>query len=236
MYSKPRQDEIKIYSLNYQTISNEIFSLKDNITSPEISIANKFKYEKDKSRYIIARSFLRKILSNILGINPLDIIISTNKFGKPVLDHKKYSNIKFNLSHSGDIIVYAFSLFNEVGIDIEILDSTINHLEIAKNCFSSEETLFLKNSKNQFEMTDKFFRIWTRKEALLKAVGTGLLPELKQIDVLQDVIKLDLFSIESLGNQNNIFSVIDLSINTNYRSAIAYLGEEKTINIDQITI
>ena len=236
MYLKPKQDEIKIYILDYLTIINKMGCLKNNLTSQEISIANKFKFEKDKLRYIIARSFLRKILSNILGINPLDIIISTNKFGKPALDHKKYSNIKFNLSHSGEIIIYAVSLSNEVGIDIEILDSTINHLEIAKNYFSSKETLFLENSNNQFEMTERFFRVWTRKEALLKAVGTGLLPELKQIDVLQDVIKLDLFSTESLGNQNSIFSVIDLSINTNYRSAIAYLGEEKIINIDQISI
>ena len=236
MYLKPKQDEIKIYILDYLTIINKMGCLKNNLTSQEISIANKFKFEKDKLRYIIARSFLRKILSNILGINPIDIIISTNKFGKPVLDLKTYSNIKFNLSHSGEIIIYAVSLSNEVGIDIEILDSTINHLEIAKNYFSSKETLFLENSKNQFEMTERFFRVWTRKEALLKAVGTGLLPELKQIDVLQDVIKLDLFSTESLGNQNSIFSVIDLSINTNYRSAIAYLGEEKIINIDQISI
>ncbi len=236
MFSKSQIDDIKVYYLNTQNHFNDIISHRDILTAQEITIVNNYKFEKDKSRYIIARSFLRKILSNILGISPLDIIISTNKFGKPVLDHKKYSTVKFNLSHSGEIIIYAVSLSSEVGIDIEILDSTINHLEIARNYFSSRETFFLKNSKNQFEMTNRFFRIWTRIEALLKAVGTGLLPELKQIEVLQDIIKLDLFSTELLGNQNNIFSVVDLSINTNYRSAIAYLGEEKIINIDQITI
>ena len=227
---------MNVYYLNFQDYSNEVISLHTNLTQQEIVIANKYKFKKDRMRYTLTRFFLRKILSNFIGINPLDIIISTNRFGKPVIDHKKYSNIKFNLSHSGEIIIYAVSLSNDVGIDIEILDSTINHLEIAKNYFSSKETLFLKNSKNQFEIISKFFRIWTRKEALLKAVGTGLLLDLKQIDVLQDVIKLDHFSTELLGNKNNIFSVIDLSINTNYKSAIAYSGEEKAINIEQITI
>lgn len=234
MYSKPKLDEMKIYSLNFQTISNEIFSLRDNLTSQEIVIANKYKFEKDRSRFVVARSCLRKILSDFLSINAKDITISSNQFGKPILFSTSLENIKFNLSHSGDTIVYAFSLFDEVGIDIEILDTSINHLEIAENYFTSSEIEYLKDSKSMEDTVQRFFRIWTRKEALLKSIGTGLLLDMKKVDVLSDTAELNLFSDASINYLNKTWNVTDLFVNNNYKAAYAYSGNQKRLTFEQI--
>lgn len=234
MYSIPELNEIKIYSLNFKAISREIISLQDNLIPQEVKIAGKYKLEEDSSRYIIARSYLRKILGDYLSLDPIDVKISLNKFGKPTLLTENFESIKFNLSHSGDLIVYAFNISDEVGIDIEMMNNYIDHPQIADNYFSSDEISYLNSSKDRFEITDRFFRIWTRKEALLKAIGTGLLPDLRKIDVLQDEIKLNLSLDELPEYQTRNFNVFDFSIHNNYKSSIACAGEKKRILIEQI--
>lgn len=234
MYSIPELNEIKIYYLNLKAVSRGIIGLQDNLIPQEVKIAGKFKFEEDRARYIIARSCLRVILGDFLSIEPIHIKISLNKFGKPTLLSENFESVKFNLSHSGDLIVYAFSLFDEVGIDIEIMNEHFDHLKIAENYFSSDEFIFLNSSNDRFEITDRFFRIWTRKEALLKAVGTGFLPDLRKIDVLQDEIKLNFSPDELPEYQTGNFNVFDLSIHNYYKSAIACSGEKKRISIKQI--
>lgn len=234
MYSIPGLNEIKIYSINFKAFSREIISLQDNLIPHEVKIAGKFKFEEDCSRYIIARSYLRKILGDYLSIDPIDVKISLNKFGKPTLLSENFESIKFNLSHSGDFIVYAFNISDEVGIDIEMMNNYIDHTQIAENYFSSDEIIYLNSSKDQLEITERFFRIWTRKEALLKAIGTGLLPDLRKIDVLRNEIKLDLSPDELPEYQTRNFNVLDFSIHNNYKSSIACAGEKKRIMIEQI--
>ena len=95
----------------------------------------------------------------------------SNKFGKPSLA-EKYKRLNFNLSHSSECSVLAFSPNSEIGIDIEKIDPEFEFDLIAKAHFSEAENRFI--DAGQHESSKRFYTLWTRKEALLKAIGTGI--------------------------------------------------------------
>jgi 4'-phosphopantetheinyl transferase len=114
------------------------------------------------------------ILAEYLGTPPEKIGYAEQAFGKPVivingLEH----SIKFNLAHSDDKMLVAVGLDAEIGVDIEAWNSNIDSVSVASLCFAEAERRFWnglpKNRKDEF-----FYRLWTRKESFVKAVGVGL--------------------------------------------------------------
>lgn len=223
------KDEIHFYIIELDNLKPELPEIKSALSKSELETANKFRFNKDRERFIITRYILRKILSNYLYIPPKEIQIITNQYGKPKLDSELNNNIQFNISHSGNLVIYALNLFNEIGVDVEKIDNTINHLEIADNYFSTDEIEFLNISVSQNEIAEKFFRIWTRKESLLKAIGIGLLPDLKKISVIENRFYDDKLSPNLKASINNIWNIETLIIDNFYKASLAYSGDFKKI-------
>lgn len=226
-----KSDEIKIYYIvgSKNLINSNLLHI---LTSKEIDRANKFKLEKDSTQFIIAVGLLKKILGSYYSIPPEKVNLITNQFGKPVISTDDCPEIKFNLSHSGEMIIYAFSLNEEVGIDIENIDPSINHLEIAEHYFTKYEVYYLKESINKEQLVNRFFRIWTRKEALIKAIGTGMFIDLKQVDTLNNnfIFKKDQVQFKNFSMEKN-WNINDLFIDKYYKCAIAYNGSPKKLTI-----
>ncbi len=229
-----KKDNIQIYYFNLKKIKVNKSTLTSILSKKEVDRANKFKFEKDRNKFIISRGILRELISKINNIDPKKIKYNINIYGKPFISNENGYRLKFNLSHSGELVIYAFSHESEIGIDIEILDSSINHLELAKNYFTNNEINYLSESQNSQKLSENFFRVWTRKEALLKAVGTGLFSDLKKIETLNDIIKLKDLPSEVRINFSSNWNITDLEINTNYKTAIAYGGNHKNFYIEQI--
>ena len=223
------KDEIHFYIIELDNLKPELPEIKSALSKSELETANKFKFNKDRERFIITRYLLRKILSNYLYIPPKEIQIITNQYGKPKLDSELNNNIQFNVSHSGDFAIFAINLFNEIGVDIEKIDNTINHLEIADNYFSTDEIAYLNASTCQSEIAEKFFRIWTRKESLLKAIGIGLLPDLKKISVIENRFHDNELSPNLKASTNNIWNIETLIMDNFYKVSLAYSGDLKKI-------
>jgi 4'-phosphopantetheinyl transferase len=98
-----------------------------------------------------------------------DIVFDKGEHGKPMLLHGR---LNFNISHSGHFCVLAFSKSMHVGVDVEQRDLATDIFALAQRCFVAEEyALFLATDEKKIEM---FYWLWTRKEALLKALGIGL--------------------------------------------------------------
>lgn len=131
--------------------------------------ANRFKFALHRQRFIIAHTGLRSILSLYLNISPSSIQIHKTPEGKPYLEQ---SELQFNLSHSHDLAVYAFTTHTPVGIDIEKIRDTYNE-GVAQRFFSVNEYEAFSKQPNEQKQVE-FFRIWTSKEALIKALGKGL--------------------------------------------------------------
>ena len=112
---------------------------------------------------------MRTILGQYLGLPPGDVSIAYEPGGKPYLVEQQFH---FNLSHSGERALIAVAL-NRVGIDIEYRSDRPNAEAIFGRFFSRREQLAFLSVPPE-NRTGAFYRAWTRKEAILKAIGSGV--------------------------------------------------------------
>jgi len=145
--------------------------------------AQRFTFDRDRSRFIVARARLRQILAAKLRVDASEIELTNGEKGKPCLAGRfAASTIRFNVSHCEDIAVFAICDGAEVGIDVEAVRPMIDVDEIAARVFSPRETKVLRALDGDSRIR-RFFECWTRKEAFIKAVGDGFSYALDRFDV-----------------------------------------------------
>ena len=146
----------------------------DFLDEVERQRAKAFRHEQDRRRFIAGRTYLRWLLGRYLNIQPSAVQIAANEWGKPRLATTP-ERLFFNLSHSQDLVAFVFSGDFPVGIDVEVprdgLAADVDGL--ARQFLHPAERAFL-DALPEADRIDGFLRIWTRKEALLKLVGSGL--------------------------------------------------------------
>lgn len=163
--------------------SQEVRDSMARVLSEEERIrASKFFFERDRQHWIIARGALRMILSRYLHLPAEKLLFATNEHGKPALAPSHESKLAFNLSHSGDIALYALTWGREVGVDVEYMKDGIEFDKLARVSFSPNERTVLRSLPDE-EKREAFYRCWTRKEAYIKARGRGLSLPLHLFDV-----------------------------------------------------
>lgn len=153
------------------------------LSADEHERAERFVFERDRNRYIVARAELRKLIGARLHVSPESIKFCYGKYGKPSIANQLAGQpLYFNVSHSGDVAVYAFSRSLELGVDVEAIADISDRDEVAAHCFSNHEI----RKYRELDDSDKplgFFNCWTRKEAFVKALGDGLQCPLNSFDV-----------------------------------------------------
>ncbi len=153
------------------------------LSEAERQRANRFAFDRDRRRFIVARAELRRLLSERLGVHATSVEFDYGAYGKPRLGHHYVeSNLRFNLSHSNELVIYAFSHGREIGIDVERVRLIHDAYALAERFFSQREN----DAYRALEPRDKllgFFNCWTRKEAFVKALGKGLCHPLNCFDV-----------------------------------------------------
>lgn len=155
----------------------------DLLSGQEKERAGRFYFERDRRRYIIGRGTLRRLLGGYLGIKPAQVEIETLEHGKPVLKTAQAQPpLQFNLAHSQNLAVYAFHRCCPLGIDVEFVHPMPDEDSFAKMFFSQRESAWLAEHSGA-EKTSRFFKLWTCKEAYLKAHGAGLVKPLNQVEV-----------------------------------------------------
>jgi len=177
--------------------------------------ASKFKFEKDRNHFIITHVFLRIILSKYLETEPSFLEFKYGKNDKPYLSQCS-SDCSFNISKTKDLAVVAIGTSGKVGVDIERIEPDFDYSEIIVNYFSKKEQESIKSSIENIANT-QFFYLWTRKEALVKALGVGLDCDLKEMEVVNKEVVLQ-------GQRNILSSTFNLSsfiLDTQYVISIA---------------
>ncbi len=154
---------------------SQVADLTQFLTPAELALCDRCRLPHVRQHKIVARAKLRQILSGYLDRSPPEIEISIGLQGKP-----QVAGIEFNLSHSGDLVVYAVS-DRPVGIDIERIRSMDLSGIIQRFFAPSEFAAWQKLPVSEQESA--FFRTWTVKEAYLKAIGTGLHTPLSEVEV-----------------------------------------------------
>lgn len=167
-------DEIHIWQANVDDAPENLASLGELLQPDEQVRAARFRFPKDKRRFVARRGVLRQILSAYTGDTPGALHLVYGKFGKPALAlDSTASGVRFNLSHSAGLVLYAFASNREVGIDTErIVPEAVTEPLIERLMSRAEISVFQHLARSA--QAKAFFDCWTRKEAYLKGLGVGL--------------------------------------------------------------
>jgi 4'-phosphopantetheinyl transferase len=125
--------------------------------------------ERDRRLSVLSWGLVRTTLGAIVGRDPASLEFARDQFGKPALP----GGPSFNLSHSGDRVLIALAEEGRVGVDVEVIRPLPDAEALAERSFSTDEAAAL-SALAAAERERAFFRIWTRKEAFIKAVGRGM--------------------------------------------------------------
>ncbi len=148
------------------------------ISEEEQKRAEKFHFTEDRDTYVFSHAYLRLILASRLMTRPDKIRFGRDAFNKPTLEGLSYN---FNITHTKQSFAVAVSQYYNVGIDMENISRKADLSSIVKSYFSTGDQEFIQHPGGN--STDRFFLLWTRKEALLKAIGVGITTDLTQYEV-----------------------------------------------------
>jgi 4'-phosphopantetheinyl transferase len=143
------------------------------LSTDEAKRAERFVFDRDRHHFIAGRGILRTILGHYLQVSPEHLRFKYGPQGKPELETNGESNLRFNLSHSGGVVLYGLTYRREIGVDIEAIRPLEDMEQIAKRFFSPTEYADLRSLPAN-QQHQAFFNCWTRKEAYIKAIGDGL--------------------------------------------------------------
>jgi 4'-phosphopantetheinyl transferase len=181
--------------------------------------AERYKFEKHRNYFIVARSTLRKILSNYLNLEPDRIKFDYSDRGKPSLsDCHQQENLQFNLSHSQELALYAFTKNKKIGIDLEYCRPMPDAESIAKRFFSTNEYKWISSFSSNTQQ-EAFFRCWTAKEAYLKATGEGIAGSLEKIEI--DLTGKNLFKLKESDREISNWLLYTFIPEVNYLATVA---------------
>jgi 4'-phosphopantetheinyl transferase len=142
------------------------------LTAEEKLKQQRYRFEKDRHTALITRAFIRDLLSSYAAIAPADWSLKIGANGKPEIFDPPIP-LRFNLSHTKNLIICAVTLHNEIGCDVESVGRSSDILAIANHYFSASETKELFSLPER-EQRSRFFDYWTLKESYIKARGVGL--------------------------------------------------------------
>jgi 4'-phosphopantetheinyl transferase len=175
--------EVQVVAARLDPAPQKACALALLLSHAERSRAARFRLDRERRRFTIARALLRELLAERLGVPPESIEFVYAREGKPALAERfARSGWRFNLSHCEELAVFGFSRAGEVGVDVEAVHAIAEADAIAANVFSRREHEAYRAAAPS-ERPLAFFRGWTRKEAFVKALGGGLSMPLAELDV-----------------------------------------------------
>ena len=179
-------DQVHLWRASLDLPPERTRALERYLSPDERARAKRFVVHGVRDRFITARAVLRNLLSRYVSEPPSSLRFRYAEHGKPDLAHPATS-IRFNVTHSHGLAVYALSTNRSIGIDVEYLHrrSIVDRMKIAHRLFSSSEYAALEVLPRG-RRDHAFLACWTRKEAFIKAIGQGLSFPLDQFDVTVD--------------------------------------------------
>ena len=193
------------------------------LSEKEQEKANRFHFPHHRLHYIAAHYHFRKLIAMYANCEPSMIQFGSNQFRKPILLAPSDTGLQFNMSHSDNVVIFGFGLHHELGIDIEI-SRTKRDLELIAESFAPSEIAKLAMLQGS-EKSDAFYRIWTRKEAVMKATGRGLALSLSSFTVSTDHTP-DLISV-----YNQKWKICSIEVPPGVCAALAYHPSVKNIEV-----
>lgn len=179
---KPGPTHLHLWWLDLAVADDRLAACAALLTRLERDRADRFRFARDRRRFIVRRAGLRQVLAAYAGVSATDLHFETGPAGKPALAGGASSAAAFNLSDSGDRAVIAVTAGTPVGVDIEQTRAIDDAADLAARFFALGEVRGLA-ALPEADRPAGFYRCWTRKEAVLKARGVGLSASLGTFEV-----------------------------------------------------
>lgn len=222
-----KRDEVHIWRAALDQPVSVVKSFSRILTPDERDKAERFYFQRDREHFIVARGLLRTILGRYLNLEPARLRFTYNAYGKPALDETfAVDELRFNLSHSHGLVLYAFARQREIGLDIEYQREDLASVEIAGRFFSRREAE-LFSALPQHLRVEGFFNCWTRKEAYIKAKGLGLSLSLDSFEVsLVPGETAALLSVTDATEKVERWAMTELAPGHGYAAALVVEGHD----------
>ena len=177
------KDQVSLYLARYgvEDIGPLAEQYRGLLSKEEREQERRFFFVDDQRRYLVTRALVRTVLSRYVAVDPRDWRFSTNYWGKPAIADplQMISDLQFNISHTRGLIVLALTRGETVGVDIENVADREAAFSIADHYFTEQEAHELRSLDGEARK-ERFFTLWTLKEAYIKARGHGLSIPLNQ--------------------------------------------------------
>lgn len=161
----------------------DVAALEHTLSVDERRRSEALRYWPQRRRFVVGRGLLRRLLARYTGIGPRDLAFAYGGAGKPALAAAVgRSDLRFNVSHSQGVALYGLMRGRRIGVDVEVLRHLVDLREVARWCCSEREVAILEGLPPE-RRHEAFYCAWTRKEAFLKALGTGLSVAPNRVDV-----------------------------------------------------
>jgi 4'-phosphopantetheinyl transferase len=217
------QGEVQVWSASMPHTKAELVELARDFSPDEHQRAERFQADEPRRQFMLGRAVMRQVLGACLNTTPSALVFSYGPRGKPFLNSPSPDgDLRFNLSHSGRLVVIALARGREVGVDLERIDRLTDWSFLAERIFSSRELCELRAlpaSKQRWA----FFNGWTRKEAFLKATAEGLTDDLPGIAVtLAPAQKPRLLGSSAGPDAGRQWAIQDIPLPPNFAGAVAF--------------
>ncbi len=163
--------EIQLWTADLDLEKSALETLRQTLSPDELERADRFLREADCRHFTAARGILRRLAADYLALAPSELRFAYGAKGKPSLVDG--AGLGFSLSHCQGRALYAFAWDRELGVDFELPREGLDAMGIAERYFRPEEAEGLRKMPASDRLR-QFFRLWTEKEAYVKALGVGL--------------------------------------------------------------
>jgi len=223
---------VDIWVADVHALADQVQKYAGFLSAEEVGRSARFRDPLNRNRYVVRHGMVRAVLSRYAHSDPAQVEIQYGSNGKPHL--KKGSNgsgLQFSTSHSGHLNLVAIGRTAKIGVDIEKISEFPEVREIADRHFTAAEVRELDCSpeSRRFEV---FFKLWTRKEAVLKANGRGLTLPLDCVDVSTQCGGSGAWSVQiRQGATEGEFCLTDLKVAPGFAAALAVTTSVNQLNI-----
>jgi 4'-phosphopantetheinyl transferase len=205
----------------------ELDDAKNIIVEAEHARAARFRHEDDRLRFVLGRAILRSLLSRMTAMKAASLAFHIGDHGKLSLP----GSIRFNLSHSGQLVLVGLHKTAEIGVDVEAIRTLPDWPVLADTYLTAEERALIDGFPLQDRET-AFLQAWARKEAVAKALGLGLSLNLSSFAILPS---RDTWKVATAAEplHGRVFSCFDLALDKQHVGALAVAAD--TTNCNAIT-
>ena len=174
------EGHVVVWMTQVLTAQNAMPFLESCLDAHDRERAARFHFAEDRARYVLGRALVRNILGRYLAQAPETIALTYTDHGQPYFPGDE--TMRFSITHAHDLVAVALTANAQIGIDIEYVERKLNLNELAGRILSADDFGAFKALPGS-EKEAEFFRVWTRKEAYLKARGEGISEGLQKISV-----------------------------------------------------